>query len=584
MAPWTVIERWRRDASNTGRQFALETATYVLQHGEPLYRPLFEIAANPLVNHIWRMFIENVFPIALVNGTYSYAASYLDEQDNAIATTLKWGMWGAASIYTVGNSIQFTARFAVLSLQAGKTLTALPSRAEYKQLCVNEHCTSMRFLQGVTRDWVAFLATQRLISAVGFLPGIGVWVEAPLRVYHNGRYVLTMIIPECDRHLWSFMQEYVELALALGISHAAIHQLWVAAASSLTGLRAEDYTVQLGHLSLIVEMMVAAKMKLPPPVTKSERVTYDPLIAYQRLVRFLFDTLAKGLKVTLPPVLKQMSTMGAANFLVQKVKALPEHTLWQNPLVHYPTSSLKQLLMGLLPEMLYRIDAFAEDPVIHPTWAPLREDLIKSIMWMQKEHQNYSTQLVISLASLDPKTSAAWTSFWFGVPELFIELLVKLVANQAFIHRLVEFRQVLENMRHDLKPALPPVMEYPLRELPQRDLGIHEPCAVEPDWDECEEGDESDESDQWDECEEYEESNEVAAILHVTREDDHKVQPIILGVTEEREDDLVERVIYGHRGSPVFFNTNFRTEHALRSRHNATVTRELAEAMQTPSK
>ncbi len=395
--------------SATTQRLTLDTACYVVQHGLPYYIGLSDVASHPFLQNVWQIFKQDVVPIVVADAMNQGTQSALREYHHPLAESIKWGVWGASSVVVLGRVLEGTARAVVLTVEAGSMLSTSKNDniSRYKQLCEEAHCTQLRFIQGGVRDFIAYEATGWLISTIQYLPFVGSSLSTVGSLWNSGGYVCSSIMPICNRHLVENKQHHPAFVVAIGLHHALMTALVSSLIHVLARLPSDLYRdywdensqwsmdisenyqhdfALVGQLCLVLEMMLVANMTWPDPVIKADRYFYNPLMAFQRLVGFIFDTLAKGSKKTFPPLLKAANSEMAV-WVETKIQGVWAYTVWHDPRLYYPKKAVSGLSWLLLPEMLYHEDGFkhsmigpkgalAQDTVIGPSWNRWREEII----------------------------------------------------------------------------------------------------------------------------------------------------------------------------------------------------------------
>ena len=177
----------------------------------------------------------------------------------------------------------------------------------------------------------------------------------------------------------------------------------------------QPYLVLIGQLCLIVEMMLVANIKWPEPVSKSTRYPYNLLMLFQRGVGWAFDTLAKGSKKTVPPLLKAANSDRAV-WIETRVQEAWNHPLWDSPRLHDPNvqAVLSWLSWLIIPELFYHEGgfkdsmigprgSFAHDSVIGSNWNRWRKEIIAQIDVLEKSRKEYVFRLISWAVKSTPK-------------------------------------------------------------------------------------------------------------------------------------------------------------------------------------
>jgi hypothetical protein len=496
MARWDVMG-WVQQGMG---KMALEASCYVMQHGAPLYAVMSDATARPWLKDLGRILKQDVAPMFVANYlNYLAQDAYKEDQDPATEAML-YGMNILVYGYTKLKLVQFVVHASGLALVAGKQITTdtNDNNARYKLICAE--CTTMRVIKGNVLDIFGYWSTE-LLTAYVIAPNFGGFPAALVSGYNSGRYVYTMITPMCNRHQMQNMQQSQALTIAMGISHwfltalftAAIHLLtklvgdiyrasWNADSTINTAIPPEYYSARIAQLCVVLEMLIAAKIRWPDPVVQASQGFFDPVIAYQCLIRFQVETYFYGLKRTLPPLLKgtpntdlwtrientaehvsQMAYENTLNhpwrqaFLALEVWRSP---LWENHLVQdallLSAKGLKKGVVVVVPPIFYDKQAWFDDFVLGATLEQLRQDGIDTISNLEARRKELLVQWVLWLASKAPKMSAYLASSFTGMPDVVAELLIKALNSESFMRRLVQLRRTLEGPQPQSLPVLSP--------------------------------------------------------------------------------------------------------------------------------
>lgn len=488
--PTFVVDRWQdiRDAGTniyhnaSVANVVVGTASYSYKTVQSLFEQIavipkfahsviFHPSTRMVAGHVLRIAVEDLLPLVLVTFTNDmiqrHARNALDDEEShaflSMDTALMTGLHllnAASWAYSVRKKLQMTVRTTVLTIEAGRALNGV-NDAPKMTLCQEEKCSKLRFIQGSIRDTATFFATEAFISLTGYIPFAGGYVAAVLAVHHHGRYIMSVVLPDlCNRHQVEYLKEYSERTLSLGLGHAALSSLAVAgieyspilavwckeaitqsilghAASPLIAPGFEYFTIPsvwyeaaIQQFMMFTSISMAAHMSLPPAIGQSLRQLPDPVAAYQALIGDIFDTLALGLKVKIPAMLKlppsKIPWGKITNFAIE---------VWRHP-------QARKVEYILIPRMLRSKQAFIRDPVIAPNWSGLRETSIVAIESIEKV-RSYT---LVKVGTLSPSISASTLWWIFGAPKSVIEILLKLLGNENFMTQVSKLRRKLEAM------------------------------------------------------------------------------------------------------------------------------------------
>lgn len=415
-----------------------------------LARAAFNPKVTKIVKGVARITVEDVLPLALVSYTHSllqrqgeeYLDSYPPEARVATDTALQiglWLLWGAHWAYSTRKKAQIAVRTAVLTLEAGSSFNSIKENPPM-DLCVRKKCTTLRFLKGSFRDILEYWATKAAISFIGYVPVVGGGMAAAFNIYHDGRYVITLVLPElCGPDQERYLREYPELALAHGVTHYVLTKFVTSMIEHYSGIPAIFYESTVQQFLLITQIGIASQITLPPAVAEPQRNIPDPIALYESGVGFVIDTFALGLKKKLPEML-QKQTMPLVPW-----EKIPDYAnvLWSNKV------SENLIKPVLIPRMLRNEVAFANDPVI--PWDALRARIISAIANIEDVKAHPLTKL----AMLSPSTTAEVARPIFGTPKFVVELLLKLMKNEEFMRQLGVFGHHIGGLHRGAPPALP---------------------------------------------------------------------------------------------------------------------------------
>jgi hypothetical protein len=424
---------------------------------------MHNVPTNTVARHLLQIAREDILPLVLVTYTnqliQSHGKNYLEEEPAypwlSIKTALQIALYlGQAGtwIYKTQKQTQLLVHSAIVTLEApillNKSRILAPSN-----VCLEAQCSTLRFAQGSVRDIVTFFATEFVISLIGYVPIAGGTTASVLSIYHRGRYVLTIVLPEvCNRHQVIYLKEHSELALSLGLGHFSSSFLLNKALEMSTGIPQIYYKSAIDQLLLIVQMSVAAHLHLPQPQKESKRTLPDPVLLYQDLIGFLFDVMLLGLKLKIPRMMNARETEA----FKESLKQLP----WDNilkflQLIHdHPAAQI------LLPKLLRSTELFLADPIIAYDWEALRTCMITILETIEALNQH----LAIRLSSLAPEAASTLVQAVFGTPKFINKTLLQLIIDPDVIAVIRKWRSDLqmenfEMVEHEQPPTLATVSE-----------------------------------------------------------------------------------------------------------------------------
>lgn len=416
-----------------------------------------------------RITLEDLLPFFLVSYSndliQSSAQDYLDERDNpawlsidtAIIVSLTL-LQSLTAAYKLRATLKASTRLAVLLIEASKPLTSIDSRQEM-EVCQELKCPPLRFVRGSLRRTLAYWFTKGSIFMLSYFPFIGNPLARVLTIYHNGQYIMSLALPDlCSRQQLEYLKEYPELALSLGITHAATAYLipfltefgveYLVPSDIQSYFHIESYSdtaksyygSTLDLFLVLILVSVAAHMHLPKAVKASSRSIFDPLTLYQAVISWCIDTIGLGLKIKVPKMLKEKKVGIPWGQILGKIESL-----WNHP-------NLRLLKKIYLPRVLQSTNGLTHDAVIKPHWEALRVTIISFIEAIEKIKEKW--KFPINIAVLSPKKVAKLTRFVFGAPVAVTEIIIKLLGNSFFMEKLGEVRRWLEEMHTDVSPKV----------------------------------------------------------------------------------------------------------------------------------
>lgn len=422
---------------------------------------LLKIAPKPrarkLAKNLGRVAIEDVAPYIFFAYAYSlieemgqgYLKGYGDDENLlSVKTGLQlglYGLWAINMIYSVRKKTQFTLRASLLTIEAASMFNQEKEHLPMT-LCVDEKCSTLRFLKGSIRDLIEYWATNAAIYFVGFVPVAGGKLAAAFSVYHNGRYVMTTMCPKlCAPHQAEYLREYSELALAHGITHYVLTQYISSMIAQYSGVPAYYYETIVQQILLILQIGIASQITLPPPVKKSQRQIPDPIASYQKIIGISVNIVGSGIREQLPNLLK-------GNEPMVPWEKVPDYLydFWFHPAVEW-------IKFFIVPRMLRNLDKFSNDPAIR--WDELRTVLLDAL----GNVQTVSEDTLVKTARWAPNTSAGMVSAIFGMPKPLIATILNLMNNAMFMNSLGRARNLIAGGYRGKAPQLLPSEAYPLR-------------------------------------------------------------------------------------------------------------------------
>lgn len=448
--------------------YSYKTVAFFFEQIGVLPKVVYEVANHPptrkVVKHLAHITAVDLVPLVLVTYTNHFlqmaGQNYLDDHENPEQDPLSPNSYMAIQVglYLLSAATWTYSAHAKLKLLVNTTLVTLEAPVAMNEIhasppntiCAEANCSTLRFLQGSVRDLTTYFATEAAISVVGFIPYVGGTTSALLAVYHRGRYVLTVVLPDlCNRHQMIYLREHSELALSLGLGHAASVHAIDSMIEATTGISPVFYKATIEQITLITQMAIAAQLKLPHAPLTSSRSTTDPVRLYQDGIGYTFDIFSKGLKTMLlnrerPRSVKEI------------VKTIPWSEISSTmvrvrdfPLVHV-----------VLPKSLHGSYEFINDPIIRDLWPTLQAKLVNALKLFQtiKDHP------AVRLSSKAPESAITMIWLILGTPKPVTRVLLQLLSDDEIIDQLRQWQNQLERLSIDepKKIEITP-HAYPLR-------------------------------------------------------------------------------------------------------------------------
>lgn len=332
-------------------------------------------------------------------------------------------MQSAVTVYSYRRSTRRVARQAVLMIEASPSLNK--GKAHHFDICNSEQCSGLRQAQGAVRDTVSFIATEIAISATSYVPVAGPYLAPVLRISHLGRYIVSAAMPEvCNRHQVIYHQNNPELTWSFGMTHAALSWLLQSFMHRNLGESPEmDAVIQQNLIFLLTA--IAIQMPLSPTRAQSERISVDPIDFLQRSVGAGVDVTLLGLKKYIPRLLRQP---GNAIDIAAVDQFFQRHR--HDPLVQW-------MKFIVLDEMLHSLSDFRKDPLVKEHWKGLRSTTRAILSGIQRQEGRW----IISATGMAPSLSAKVADLFFGYPKSVVKLLIGLLNNPYFMHKVRQLNQ-----------------------------------------------------------------------------------------------------------------------------------------------
>lgn len=396
---------------------------------------LFHPSTNKVAKHLLQITVDLV-PLVLVNFTNQLiqerGRAYLDDRPDSeypsAETVLQAGLYllkTAAWVYSVRQQTQLAVHMAIVTIET--TPMANSIKASTPTICDNK-CSP---IQGSVRDLAAYIATEVAISFIGYAPGVGERLAYLLGILHKGRYITFTgtLSGSCNDHQITYLKQYPELALSLGLTHAASSALITSLIKNTTGIPTSFYASAIDPIMLIVLMIVAAHMDLPAAPRTSTRRTIDPVGLYQSGVGLVVDTGLLGLRTQIPRMLKGKK----AGNVTDVIRQLPWEAIGRTrmQIQQHPITRL------LLPPVLHDLASFVDDPLVRSNWPVVQAALVNAMKMIESLRTNY----VLRLSSSAPGVSSSLVEAATGTPRIVTKLVLQLLTDEQ-VHKFIRATRI----------------------------------------------------------------------------------------------------------------------------------------------
>ena len=441
---------WSHDTSAAVGSYSYQTIAYAFEQIGVIPKVVNSIVnhvpTRTVAKHLMRITFEDLVPLVLVTFSNQYlqdrGKAYLDDDpdnawlstDTAIQTTL-YLLQAATSVYSINKKTQIAVRTTIVSLEAPFLLNGV-NGASIMTICKEERCSMLRFMQGSLRDIVAYWSTEAAISLIGYVPVAGGPLAAVLSVYHRGRYVLTVVLPDvCNRHQVIYLQKHSELALSLGLGQLGSSWIVNSLLETATGIPRAFYAGAVEQFMLVTQMSVAAHLNLPATQKLSKRALADPILLYQGGVGFMVDTILLGLKVKIPRMLQDRPSRNISEI----IDSLPWASMYQfSELILH-----NKLAHIFLPSLLHDAKSFIQDPIVRSNWTGLRETIINVFTILEK----IKNHPAVRASSYMPNVAGTLVEAYLGTPKFLTKLLLQLLTDEKFINKVRAWRSEVEKLK-----------------------------------------------------------------------------------------------------------------------------------------
>lgn len=444
-----------------GAQFLAVPKTVDNIVSQPTVRKVF--------SHLGLVLYDNVMPIVLVGTGHQLIQHYThssNAQGSSVAPTsfvfksALFIMSSGIQVYIFYKKRDMELKQAVIMLEAARHYPSVQDQS-FKALCEEEKCTIQRQLGGIARQAMVRAVVNQSLETLGHLPYAGIPAEI-IKIQNNGTYILTQILPQCDRHVTQYLGKNPELVWAAGLMNWLLTQSVKCGGAGLLSmplklvLSSFGYDERLAHLFgfilshqltelgkpalRLLTAYIASNTILPDPKTAPNALyfspleTINPLLWYSQALSFGADSIAIGLKTTVPKLFPAKKEPIRLNGVVVQIRHVLEH-----PMLHsrYPWT--------LLPEQYQSRENFVRcSPVIKDNWELVRDIALVYMRAYEQIRNNFKS--AINTAALIPKipASAAW--LFKGLPIQVTTLLIEIIANNQVNILFSDARRLFEGL------------------------------------------------------------------------------------------------------------------------------------------
>lgn len=284
--------------------------------------------------------------------------------------------------------------------------------------------------EAIFQDLSIYYMTDIGLWILEYMPYVGT-LAAGLRIYHNGRFITTLLLDLSYPQKKTYLAQYPELALSTGLSYKGLQ--W------LTGACVGESSQELLEPLLILIMAgIVSNMSLPTPVKESTRGL--------DLFQWGQDGLLWNLEAYLIGVKEKVKHSKGEPIDWQKwlltVEKIGKHTATQ------------QLLKIIFPPILLDVKSFSHDLFVQPYWEKGRGMVIDSIIFIEKTKKEHWIKL--NLASYTPWLVSKLAYWCYNIPEAPLKMALKLQKKQSVMRQLGDVRRMLQCMGTEKIP-LPPI-------------------------------------------------------------------------------------------------------------------------------
>lgn len=426
-------------------QFIYTTLVFIALQPRALARAIYSSyshdKARRLGSHLLRVAVEDVTPMLMVRYGNDLLQNYDPEQSQSqnpetgytltalgflvFVRSMQFAADAIAKGYIFRKTVQFGVRMVALTLEATDVAN---SNVTPMTICQEQHCNPLRFLKGSVRANLNYGIIEVLIKVVEYIPTVGPSASMIITIYHQGRYVTTLILPICNRHQEVYMVENPEFVLSQGFVYQSLSSVVPIGIEYLTSIPRVYYQSPMSQFLLIMQVSIAARMDLPKAVGKSTRYLTEPLALLSVVLDVIFEVVLLGLKRYIP----QQFEKGGSPIPWDKVTSCILQ-IWSSPLV-------QKIRFFLLPRMLQSLHRFKNDPLISQHWESMRMDTLTIIREIQKYRRRPAVKTLIKTRKLTVEMAH---QLW-NLPRFATRFLIDFLQAPGVSNRLGDWERYLE--------------------------------------------------------------------------------------------------------------------------------------------
>lgn len=437
--------------------YTTDTIGQLFEQGLALRKAIPTLINNPAAKKVasgmWRVFAHNVLPVLALTIANKSLQPYLDDSNdfdgNNEPSSLNALINTPVSYVVLYLGAESFVRMMILdsvgppAFNSNKT-TPPPS------LCIEQKCNAKREAKGMFREPFILIANDALIGWVGLFSSN---MARFLDIIIKGRYITRMATPErCERHKAMEPASVLSLGLAFETTKLSMDYMLVNYIGMPSGLIYYPIYRTMEHLLLLLHTNIAAHMELPL-VKESNSVAFDPVTAYEWIVRFVLDVQISGLKDRVPKDFKPKKDAKPwvpLSPVLRGITSLINSDLEQETRVK--PGMLRQSLNKLsifIPPMYQGVDGFLNDTITKMYWPVIRSGGIFATDIILSVEQNKAAAATVKVLAWMPKTVSSTVNFFTGIPKTPIRLVLNITKKEDFYALVRAVKLWFE--RHDLE-------------------------------------------------------------------------------------------------------------------------------------